>query len=123
MTNSLTLPARLFAAALLLASMSATVQTAERWVSIGPAPIRDGQTAPPQPVSGRVADIAVDPLDTNHWLIGAAEGGIWETRNAGAHWRPLTDGQPSLAMGAITYAPGNPNVIYAGTGEAAFSGD
>jgi len=95
----------------------------ERWVSIGPAPIRDGQVSPPQPVSGRVADIAVDPLNTNHWLIGAAQGGIWETSNAGAHWRPLTDDQPSLAMGTITYAPGHPNIVYAGTGEAAFSGD
>ncbi len=96
---------------------------AERWINIGPAPIRDGQTSPRQPVSGRVADIAVDPMDTNHWLIGAAQGGIWETRNAGVNWRPLTDDQPSLALGAITYAPGDPNVVYAGTGEAVFSGD
>jgi uncharacterized repeat protein (TIGR01451 family) len=102
-------------------SLTASTPT-ERWVNIGPAPILNGQLSPRQPVSGRVADIAIDPLDTNHWLIGAAQGGIWETRDAGANWRPLTDDQPSLAMGAITYAPGHPNIIYAGTGEAAFSG-
>src|ERR1051326_4781385 len=93
----------------------------ERWVNIGPAPI--GTAQPSVFLAGRVAAIAVDPLDTNHWLIGAAQGGIWQTHNAGAHWMPLTDDQPSLAMGAITYASGDPNIIYAGTGEAAFSGD
>jgi len=104
-------------------AFSAASVPTERWVNIGPAAILGVPITPPQAVSGRVADIAVDPLDTNHWLIGAAQGGIWETRNAGANWRPLTDDQASLAMGAITYAPGNPNVIYAGTGESVFSYD
>jgi len=70
-----------------------------------------------------VADIAVDPSNPNHWLIGAAQGGVWETRDTGATWTPLTDNQPSLAMGAVAFAPSNPNVIYAGTGETVFSAD
>jgi CARDB protein/HYDIN/CFA65/VesB family protein len=95
------------------------------WVNIGPAPIargQIGQALTSRPVSGRVADIAVDPWDPTHWLIGAAQGGIWGTRDAGGTWTPLTDGQASLAMGAIAFAPGNQGIIYAGTGEAAFSG-
>src|SRR6185369_12980826 len=59
--------------------------------------------------------------DPNRWLIGAAQGGIWETRDAGLTWSPKTDDQPSLAMGAIAFAPGNPKIVYAGTGEAEFS--
>ena len=55
----------------------------ERWTNIGPAPILQGQTHPPSPTTGRVADIAVDPRNFDHWLIGAAQGGIWETRDAG----------------------------------------
>jgi photosystem II stability/assembly factor-like uncharacterized protein len=102
---------------------SAASAPAERWVNIGPAPMLGFPVTVPHATSGRVADIAVDPLDTNHWLIAAAQGGIWETRNGGGNWRPLTDDQPSLAMGAITYAPSDPNVIYAGTGEAVFTGD
>jgi hypothetical protein len=94
---------------------------ADRWQSIGPVPIGFGQTDPPSNVSGRVADIAVDPSDPNRWLIGAAQGGVWETRDAGAHWQPLTDDQASLALGAIAFAPSNPTIIYAGTGEAVFS--
>lgn len=105
-----------------------TVQPApgNTWVSIGPAPILGGQIGKAggtRPMSGRVADIAVDPRDANRWLIGAAQGGIWETRDAGATWTPKTDGQASLAMGAIAFAPSNPDIIYAGTGEAVFSGD
>src|SRR6266487_1269598 len=32
-------------------------------------------------------------------------------------WRPLTDQQPTLSMGAICGAPSSPNIVYAGTGE------
>lgn len=34
-----------------------------------------------------------------------------------------TDGLSTLAMGAIAFAPSNPFIVYAGTGEAVFSGD
>src|ERR1051326_3354982 len=92
-----------------------------QWVSIGPAPIVNGQITPPGPVSGRVTCIAVDPGNTARWLIGAAQGGIWETRNSGASWTPKSDDQASLAIGALAFAPSNPAVIYAGTGEGHFS--
>ena len=97
--------------------------TGSVWQSLGPKPIQGGQTTPPSPVSGRVADVAVDPTDANHWLIGAAQGGIWETFDGGSTWSPRTDDQPTLAMGAIAFAPSNPNIVYAGTGEASFGGD
>jgi hypothetical protein len=85
----------------------------DRWINIGPAPILDTR-----PVSGRVAAIAVDPRDVQHWLIGAAQGGIWETRDAGTTWAAKTDAAASLAMGKIAFAPGDPHIVYAGTGEA-----
>lgn len=96
------------------------------WVNIGPAPIAGGQigsTTGARLVSGRVTAIAVDPTNTSHWLIGAAQGGVWETTNAGTNWTPKTDAQVSLAMGAIAFAPSNASIVYAGTGEANFSGD
>jgi hypothetical protein len=72
--------------------------------------------------AGRVTSVAVSPADANHWLIGAAQGGVWESRDAGSTWQPRSDGQPSLAIGAIAFSPGSPNVVYAGTGEAKFTG-
>jgi photosystem II stability/assembly factor-like uncharacterized protein len=93
------------------------------WTNIGPAPITDGQLGSPdptatRPVSGRIAALAVDPSDKTHWLAGAAQGGIWESHDSGTTWVPRTDDQPSLATGAIAFAPGG--VVYAGTGEANF---
>lgn len=95
------------------------------WVNVGPAPITGspGVFFGAPPWTGRVADVAVDPANPDHWLIGAAQGGIWETFDAGATWTPKTDDQASLATGAIAFAPSDPSIIYAGTGEAVFSGD
>jgi len=92
----------------------------DQWVSIGPAPLLNQQGIP---TSGRVATVAVNPGNSNHWLIGAAQGGVWETHDAGATWTPKTDDQASLAMGAIAFAPSATNIIYAGTGEGVGSGD
>jgi hypothetical protein len=68
-------------------------------------------------MSGRVASIDVDPRDPSRWLIGAGNGGVWETRDAGRSWTPIADDAPTLSVGVVTFAPGNPDVIYVGTGE------
>jgi photosystem II stability/assembly factor-like uncharacterized protein len=88
------------------------------WVSLGPAPILNGQTPGGQPVSGRISSIAADPRDAGTIYLAAAGGGVWKTTDAGANWAPLTDDQATLFMGAIALAPSDPNVLYAGTGEA-----
>src|SRR5262245_5483852 len=99
------------------------------WTPLGPAPIGEGQTfgAPRVAVSGRVSTVALDPAyngSSNQTIyLGAAQGGLWRSRDNGATWTPLTDDQPSLAMGAIAIDPTNPNIIYAGTGEGNFGGD
>jgi photosystem II stability/assembly factor-like uncharacterized protein len=61
--------------------------------------------------------VVVDPNDPAHILVGAAGGGVWETRDTGLTWSPRTDDQPSLATGAIAFDPANPSLVYAGTGE------
>ncbi|HJZ96315.1 MAG TPA: hypothetical protein VKE70_07395, partial [Candidatus Solibacter sp.] len=89
------------------------------WISIGATPLAYVQ-APSNPAnfnSGRISSIAVDPDDANHWLIGAGNGGVWETRDAGANWVPLSDAWPTLSIGAVAFAPGNSSIIYVGTGE------
>jgi photosystem II stability/assembly factor-like uncharacterized protein len=88
------------------------------WTAMGPAPIVNGQTAGRQPVSGRIAAIAADPNDANILYVAAAGGGVWKTTDAGTTWKPLTDDQPTLFMGALAVARSDSNVIYAGTGEA-----
>jgi hypothetical protein len=96
-------------------------------VGIGPAPISGGRAATTsgtlRPVSGRVAALAIDPGDVEHWLIGAAQGGVWATRDGGTTWTAMTDAAASLAMGAMAFAPSDPRIVYAGTGEAVLGGD
>jgi hypothetical protein len=103
---------------------SASGATIFYWYNIGPQPLTlvDSLTNVIERDSGRVTCLAVDPSNSHHWLIGAAQGGIWETFNEGATLDARTDDQASMAMGAIAFAPGG-SVVYAGTGEANFRGD
>jgi hypothetical protein len=100
------------------------------WADIGPAALNKSQIPGAGLSSGRVAGVAADPTNANIIYAATAGGGVWKTTNAGGSWVPLTDnltdpsGVPIVEfMGAISVAPSNPQVIYAGTGEADNSGD
>jgi photosystem II stability/assembly factor-like uncharacterized protein len=95
--------------------------TTPTWTLAGPNPINTPYGA--SVVSGRVSALAIDPSNTSILYLGGAQGGIWKSTNGGTSWTPLTDGQPSLAIGSITLDPANPSTIYVGTGEENFSGD
>ncbi len=95
------------------------------WRTVGPSYMPNGQTYGSGgnnrvDVAGRVSAVAVDPGDRDHLLVGAAGGGIWESRDRGASWWPRSDAMPSLATGALAFDPSNPSIVYAGTGEGDF---
>lgn len=71
----------------------------------------------PALMSGRIADIAINPNDPNQWYIAVGSGGVWKTNNAGTTWKPLFDGESSYSIGCITLDPQNPFVVWVGTGE------
>jgi hypothetical protein len=87
------------------------------WTPLGPAPLAsDASGLGVQdygPVAGRATAVAIDPADTtgNTVYVGGAYGGVWKSTNAGTispnpssvTWTPLTDGQPTLAVGAIAH--------------------
>jgi hypothetical protein len=93
--------------------------TGPQWRSLGPTTIPNGQTygASRVNVSGRVSTIAVDPSNPAHVLVGAANGGVWESFDRGATWAPRTDYAATLAVGAIAFDPSNPRFAYCGLGE------
>src|SRR5579864_3413974 len=93
--------------------------TAGTWTLIGPNPTHNGGLT----TAAWTNAIAVDPTNASVAYLGAPEGGIWKTTDGGAHWIPLTDTQPSLAIACITIDPTNPNVIYAGTGDSYLYGE
>jgi photosystem II stability/assembly factor-like uncharacterized protein len=52
------------------------------------------------------------------FYFGACAGGIWKTDDGGTYWECVSDGfLTSGTIGALTVAPSDSNVIYAGTGE------
>ncbi|HTU69403.1 MAG TPA: hypothetical protein VMF11_03700 [Candidatus Baltobacteraceae bacterium] len=76
-----------------------------RWRFIGP--LRGGRTKA----------LAGVPSMPNRFYIGAVDGGIWRTDNAGRTWTPIFGAESTGSIGSLAVAPSDPNVIYAGSGE------
>jgi len=96
-----------------------------KWVQLGPTAIPKVQTygGARVLVTGRITSIVVDPTNSNTLYVGAAQGGVWKTTDQGKTWRPTSDNEFSLAIGALAIDPKHPQTLYAGTGEGNFSLD
>src|SRR2546425_1551033 len=70
------------------------------------------------PVGNRVSAVTGVIGQPNVYYAGAASGGIFKTTDGGTHWQPIFDDQPVSSIGALAVAPSDPNIIWAGTGEA-----
>ena len=58
------------------------------------------------------------------YYFGATGGGIWKTEDGGVTWLNVSDGFLKVGIiGALAVAESDPNVIYAGTGEACIRGN
>ena len=78
-----------------------------RWRNIGPFR------------GGRVVTVAGHPTEIGTFYFGACAGGVWKTEDAGQFWQCISDGYFNVSsVGALAVSQVDPNVIYAGTGEA-----
>src|SRR5277367_5373214 len=66
----------------------------------------------------RIASIAGVPGDINTYYAGAASGGIFKSTDGGFDWNPIFDSEAVAAIGSLAVAPTNPDIVWAGTGEA-----
>jgi photosystem II stability/assembly factor-like uncharacterized protein len=71
----------------------------------------------PSMMSGRIADIVINPEDPSTWYVGVGSGGIWKTANGGTTWTTIFDDEDAYSIGAITLDPNDPDVVWVGTGE------
>jgi photosystem II stability/assembly factor-like uncharacterized protein len=74
---------------------------------------------------GRVLAVTGVIGDPHIYYFGGVAGGVWKSTDGGLTWRPMTDKVKDMSpsIGAIAVAPSDPNVIYAGSGEACIRGN
>ncbi|MBI4549041.1 MAG: glycosyl hydrolase [Ignavibacteriae bacterium] len=83
-----------------------------RWREIGPFR------------GGRSVAVAGHKDQPYTFYFGATGGGIWNTEDGGSTWINVSDGHLKIGIvGALAVAESDPNVIYAGTGEACIRGN
>ena len=71
----------------------------------------------PAVTGGRITDVDVDPTDPSIVYVATASGGLWKSTNRTHQWTNVFADQPVATFGAVTLAPSNSSIIYAGTGE------
>jgi photosystem II stability/assembly factor-like uncharacterized protein len=73
---------------------------------------------------GRSVAVTGVPSQPNVYYFGAVGGGVFKTTDSGLTWVPMSDGQLKTgSVGAIAVADSDPNVVYAGMGEACIRGN
>jgi hypothetical protein len=73
--------------------------------------------------SGRIAAVIGVPGQPNVFYMDAENGGLWKSVDAGLTWDPLFTGDENNSLGSLAVAPSNPDIIYAGSGEATMRPD
>jgi photosystem II stability/assembly factor-like uncharacterized protein len=74
----------------------------------------------PTNISGRCTDVeAISPRGQQYTIwIGAATGGVWKSDNEATSFEPVFEDMPCASIGDLAIDPGNPDVVWVGTGEA-----
>jgi photosystem II stability/assembly factor-like uncharacterized protein len=72
----------------------------------------------PALMSGRISDIAIDPVEPNTWYVAAGSGNLWKTINAGTTWKPIFENYGSYSIGCVTVDPQSRHTVWVGSGEA-----
>jgi hypothetical protein len=115
-------------------SQQASTLTPGYWLSLGPSILVKGQ---PDGSQGRINHLVVHPTDSDILYASAVRGGLWRSTDGGDNWSQLTDDLSKqfgtkdlrnlidaspLKGGAIALDPGDPDIIYYGTGSSRYRG-
>ena len=94
------------------AQFSESLYSALQWRCIGPYR------------GGRVTAVAGIPSQPFTYYFGGTGGGVWKSDDGGISWRNVSDGFfKTGSVGAVAVSEWDPNVVYAGMGEAPIRGN
>jgi photosystem II stability/assembly factor-like uncharacterized protein len=101
-----------------LVALSAFVACASAWAQVDPSLFSDMRWREIGPMrAGRTRALAGVPSQPATFYLGAVNGGVWKTTDAGASWHSIWDDQPSGSIGSIAVSLSNPDVVYVASGE------
>jgi photosystem II stability/assembly factor-like uncharacterized protein len=72
---------------------------------------------------GRVCRVAGEPGNALVFYAASASGGLWKSMDGGYRWKSIFEDTDQFTIGSLAIASSDPNVIYAGTGEANIRGN
>jgi photosystem II stability/assembly factor-like uncharacterized protein len=72
---------------------------------------------------GRSGAVAGSYKSKNTFYFGATGGGVWKTTDGGSNWKNISDKYFGGSIGAVSVAPSDENIIYAGEGENTMRGN
>ncbi|MCW5939277.1 MAG: hypothetical protein KF884_02895 [Fimbriimonadaceae bacterium] len=79
------------------------------WTSMGP-----------NNFPGRIRTVLVDRTNASRIWAASPGGGIWRSLDGGVTWAPVGDSLPAMAVSCLAQSSGDPNLLFAGTGEGFF---
>jgi photosystem II stability/assembly factor-like uncharacterized protein len=88
--------------------MDAEHLAALSWREVGPAMF-----------AGRISDVAGVRGNRNILYVGTSSSGLYRSTNGGVVFEPVFETGNTLSIGAIALEPGDPDVVWVGTGEGA----
>jgi photosystem II stability/assembly factor-like uncharacterized protein len=72
---------------------------------------------------GRVCRACGVPGDPLVYYAATAASGLWKSGDGGKTFKPIMDDMPTSTIGCVAVAASDPNVVYAGSGEANIRGN
>lgn len=99
------------------AAQGTAVARPDSSLAAAPVPVAQLSASAMAEAGGRVLILFTHPVLSHKLWAGTAQGGLWQSADTGNSWAAASDAMKTLPVSALAVDPGNPDIMYAGTGE------